>query len=273
MDIFTDLAMESSKYIESDKAKYNISDKLSRIVIDKGYGNKYITYESYDNLIEEKNAREELSNHMAHSLSELMELKRIRKNKILVIGLGNRGMTADALGTRVVDRLIIDNKSNISLCAFAPSVTGLTGIETYDIVKGISDRVEPTMIIAIDTLASRKVSRINSAYQMSDSGIRPGSGVGNMRVAINQETMGVRVIAMGVPLVVYAKTLAQDVLSDYINEPEKYQLNGSAVESIKRALDYKPSDLVVTPKEIDIIVDISSKIISEAINKSIWGDL
>lgn len=271
MDIYTDLAMESSKFLESDKIKKKISGKLSKIVIDKGYGNRYITYESYENLIDVKEAREELSNYLASSLKELLELKCIKNNKILVIGLGNRGMTADALGSRVIDRLMVDTIQNNTLCAFTPSVTGLTGIETYDIVKGISDRVEPTIIIVIDTLASRKVSRINSAYQLSDSGLRPGSGVGNMRKAINRETMGVSVIAMGVPLVVYAKTLARDILSDYLKQPEKYQLNNNAIESIKKSLDYQPSDLVVTPKEIDIIVDVSANIISAAINKAIWG--
>ena len=270
MQIFTDLALESSVYKESDRTTKQLLDKLSCTVINKGDGKHYITYECFDNIVKNINIRKSISGYMAESIIKLLDYKKLRNNKILIIGLGNRGMTADALGPRVVDRIIIKTE-NDTLCAFTPSVTGLTGLETFDIVKGISDRVKPSAIIAIDTLASRKVNRIGSAFQLSDNGISPGSGVGNNRVPINSESMNIPVIAIGVPLVVYAKTLAQDVLSSYLDEADKNDLSTKAVEVIRKSLDYKPSDLVVTPKEIDIIVDASADIISSAINIAFWG--
>lgn len=269
MEIFTDLAMESSLYSESDRKIKVFDNGLQMTTIDKGWGRRYITYECSFNIIDNPEADNNLSFHMSRSLQKLINLKKLTPMKALVIGLGNRGMTADALGPRVVDRIKISDKGYRTVYAFTPSVKGLTGLETYDIVKGICQRAEPDVIIAIDTLASRKVARISSAFQMSDSGISPGSGVGNLRQALNYDTMKIPVIAIGVPLVVYAKTLARDILSDYLNNADYYNLSPYAVESIKKSLDYRPTDLVVTPKEIDIIVDAAADIIAAAINKAL----
>jgi len=265
---YTDLALESSLFIRNDRQTKVLSDNLLVTTIDRGKEGKYITYECTANIISDLEMRKTLSSHMAESIKKLIKSKKLFSSKTMIIGLGNRGMTADALGPKVVDKIKI-SEDRKTVYAFTPSVKGLTGLETYDVVKGISDRVNPDVIIAVDTLASRKVSRISSAFQMSDNGISPGSGVGNTRQAINSETMGVPVIAIGVPLVVYAKTLAQDVLSEYLNNAEKYNLSGKAVEIIRKSLDYKPSDLVVTPKEIDVIVEAAADIIAEAVNTAL----
>lgn len=261
--------MESTQYKDTDRNVKRINDNILMTFIDRGKGERYITYECSGNLIEDKNLSKNLSNNIAQSIMKLLNINGNSKESILVIGLGNRGMTADALGPRTIDLVKAGKKTKRTIYAFTPSVTGLTGLEAYDIVKGISDRVSPDYIIAVDTLASRRVNRISSAFQLTDAGIRPGSGVGNSRKVINGETMNIPVIAIGVPLVVYAKTLAQDVLSDYLDNAEKYELSEKAVEVIRKSLDYKPSDLVVTPKEIDIIVDTAAEIISNAINSAL----
>lgn len=271
MEIFTDLAMEASEFKAEDLKSKKVADKVYLHTIDKGEGKRYYTFECLGNIVRDYELRHNLSKEIAKKIKNLVDFKFIKKTKALVIGLGNRGMTADALGPRVIDRIIVNDSDNKGVSAFTPSVTGLTGMETFDIVKGICDRVNPSVIIAIDTLASRRVSRISSAFQITDSGISPGSGVGNNRKSLNKESLGIPVIAIGVPLVVYAKTLAQDVLSDYLEKADDYHLSKKAVEVIKNSLNYKPSDLVVTPKEIDVIVDASSEIIAHAINFAFWG--
>jgi spore protease len=261
---YTDLALESTPVKSEKRYSRALSDNIMMTSIDRGKGSRYITYECSFNIISDDAGCKKLSEYLSQSIKKLMGLKRLTA-RTLIIGLGNRGMTADALGPKVVDKIKINDKINC-VYAFNPSVKGLTGLETYDVVKGISDRIKPDMIIAIDTLASRRVNRISSAFQMTDSGISPGSGVGNIRQAINAVTLGIPVIAIGVPLVVYAKTLALDVLGDYLDNASQYDLSEKAVNSIRNSLNYKPSDLVVTPKEIDIIVDAAADIIADAIN-------
>ncbi len=265
MDIITDLALEMAGFKDFESEKSNISpDILCTKVIKKG--TKYITYECLANLLHNENAKDMLCNSLAKSINSLMKSE--KSKKVMVVGLGNRGMIADALGAKVVDNIITAFSGSRIVSAYSPSVSAKTGLETYDIIKGISDRVKPDLIIVVDTLASRKTSRIASAYQLSNGGIRPGSGVGNTRMAIDKESMGIPVIAVGVPLVVYAKTLARDILSDYLNHPMA-NIPDNVAKSIEKSLENSPQDLVVTPKEIDIIVDIAVEVISRAINTAL----
>jgi spore protease len=264
---YTDLALEAANIRSEDQKTVNLNPFIDKTTVIADDGGRVITFESDFNIISDKENGGALQGYLARELKTIMEVKLLRRRRILVIGLGNRGMTADALGPRVVDRIKVDGEDG-SLSAFTPSVKGLTGLEPYDVVKGVSDRIKPDVIIAIDTLASRKVKRISSAFQISNRGINPGSGVGNTRAAINSETVGVPVIVIGVPLVVYAKTLARDVLSDFLDNPARYELPERAAETIRRSLDYKPSDLVVTPKDIDLIVDAAADIIAGCINQA-----
>ena len=179
-----------------------------------------------------------------------------KNNKLLVVGLGNRNVTADSLGPDVVDKLIINShihgeKDEISvrLSALSPGVMAQTGIETSSIIKGIADEIDPGVIIVIDALAARNTQRLNKTIQISNRGINPGSGVGNHRTGITSDNIGVPVIAVGVPTVIDAATIIGDVTKDYENIPKHL------------------SDMYVTPKDIDENIRITAEIIAESINE------
>ena len=165
----------------------------------------------------------------------------------LIAGLGNISMTADSLGPRVCKKLIVTRRSEKafigrnagaqSLCAVSPGVLGVTGIETYDVIAGIADRVKPDIIVAADSLSSMAAERLASAFQVTDAGIAPGSGVNNHRFRLDRKTLGVPVIAVGVPLVMYASEL----------------------------------DMIVTPKDIDAICEDCAYIIALAVNAAVHG--
>lgn len=213
--------------------------------------------------------------------------------KTLVIGLGNRNITSDALGPKSVSKTLVtrhlfknynkdydDDFTEVS--ALSPGVMGVTGIETSEIVKSLVEKVKPDRVVAIDALASRKMERVNSTIQISTAGISPGGGVGNTRKSLTKETLGVDVIAIGVPTVVDAATLTIDVLDMAIDnliaqseetesfyemlkklkEEEKYHL-------IKDSLDPYDKNLIVTPKDIDDTIENLSIIISEGLNRSL----
>lgn len=225
---------------------------------------------------------------------ELSALADISDDSItMIVGLGNRFVTPDALGPNVTDEIYVTrhlfsempekiSDDLRSVCALSPGVLGITGIETVEIIKGVAERVKPDLIIAIDALASRSMSRISTTIQLADTGITPGSGIGNKRMAINEETLGVKVIAIGVPTVVDAATVANDALelmlgvinenapkdSDiakglkFLNDENRYSL-------IQKVLFPYVGNLIVTPKEVDSIIKGVSKVISESINCAI----
>lgn len=183
-----------------------------------------------------------------------------KNNKLLVVGLGNRNVTADSLGPDVVDKLIINShihgeKDEISvrLSALSPGVMAQTGIETSSIIKGIADEIDPGVIIVIDALAARNTQRLNKTIQISNRGINPGSGVGNHRTGITSDNIGVPVIAVGVPTVIDAATIIGDVTKDYENIPKHL------------------SDMYVTPKDIDENIRITAEIIAESINELVYA--
>ena len=171
-------------------------------------------------------------------------LKRMNKNvkpeKILVIGLGNRNITSDSLGPEVVDNICIkiSEGDETGVCTLSPGVMAQTGIETAGIIKGVVSQIKPDVCIAIDALAARSVNRLNSTIQLSDQGINPGSGVGNHRIGITKDNIGVPVLAIGVPTVIDAEGIIQGAGKMY-----------------------------VTPKDIDSDIRNISIIISKAINR------
>ena len=190
------------------------------------------------------------------------ELKKLCRTDgtTLVAGLGNRDITPDAIGSKAVSELIITNhlKTRMpgalssdfgSVCAVAPGVLGTTGIETAEIIKGIADKVKPDTVIAIDALAGADIRRVCTTVQIADTGISPGSGVGNCRSALNEETLGVKVIAVGVPTVIAAELLAGGEL------PEEF------------------SGLMVTTKDIDLVIRRMSKTVANGINMALHKDL
>ncbi|MBQ5488255.1 MAG: GPR endopeptidase [Clostridia bacterium] len=141
-----------------------------------------------------------------------------------------------------------------------------------EIIKGVAERTAPDCIIVIDSLASRRAARINSTIQLSDAGISPGSGVGNRRADISSRTLGVPVIAIGVPLVVHASTIARDIISAIAKESGQGE-DEKVIETLtQRAAEKHLDNMIVTPKNIDQIVQDMSGMIADAINKAIFGD-
>ncbi len=198
------------------------------------------------------------------------------RGNILVVGIGNHNITPDALGPKAASKVLatrhitgglaaalgFDNLR--SVCVVTPGVLGQTGIEVGELVKGIIRSANIQAIIAIDSLASRKLKRLGCTVQISDTGIAPGAGIGNHRNILNSATMGVPVISMGVPTVVDAATLAADLLypnDDFDNE----KLRDSLLQKFK--------EMVVTPREIDLLIDRASQLIGMAINLALQPEL
>ena len=204
---------------------------------------------------------------------------------VLVVGLGNRAVTPDALGPRAVERVLVTRHMDgclpqdvqemlRSVCAAAPGVLGVTGIETAEVLRGMVAHVRPDAVIAVDALAARSSQRICSTIQVADTGITPGSGVGNHRRALTRETLGVPVIAVGVPMVVYASTIARDALGDLAamdgaSEADEERL----MACVERVVTQRLGDLIVTPREVDALVERMAGIVAEGVNLALHPEL
>lgn len=239
----TDLALEAHEVIVERAGPPEIAGvvveneetpfaKISRVSIRSDEGaqlmgkmkGNYVTLESEALRNRNKEAQEEVSQTFAKELSAFLQLKGLPENaSVLLIGLGNWNATPDAVGPKVVEQVLVTRhlyelsppelRGGLRpLSAIAPGVLGLTGIETGEIVQGIVDKIGPQCVICVDALASRSTTRVCSTIQIADTGIHPGSGVGNKRMAITQEALGVPVIAIGVPTVVNAVTIASDAM-------------------------------------------------------------
>lgn len=183
---------------------------------------------------------------------------------VLVVGLGNTNITPDALGPKTASRVLatrhitqeiarsVGLEGLRGVAVLSPGVLGQTGIETSEIIMGTIQRVNPSAVIVIDALASRRLSRLGCTVQMADTGISPGSGVGNVRTEISQDTLGVPVISVGVPTVVDATTLAYDLIG---TQPQDTQL-----------VEPRGAKMIVTPREIDILIDRAAQLLSHSIN-------
>ena len=195
---------------------------------------------------------------------------------VLVAGLGNTEITPDALGPKTAARILatrhitgevarsVGLSSLRQVAVLSTGVTGQTGIETGEHLLGVIRRIRPTALIAVDALASRRLSRLGCTLQISDAGISPGAGVGNRRTRIDGSTMGIPVIALGVPTVVDAKTLACDLLS-VSDERTSQELSDS--------ISPQGRTMVVTPKEIDLLVERAAKLISLSVNFALQSEL
>ena len=204
---------------------------------------------------------------------------------VLVAGLGNRTVTPDALGPRTVERVLVTRHMDgclpqdvserlRSVCAAAPGVLGVTGLETAEVLRGMTEHVHPDAVIAVDALAARSSSRICSTIQIADTGISPGSGVGNHQKALTRETLGAPVIAVGVPMVVYASTIAGDALSDMIRADGGTEADEEKVAAcVERVVSERLGDLIVTPREVDALVERMAGILAEGINLALHPGL
>lgn len=291
--------------VESDENKLNKK---------KG---RYITI-SYSDATDKVN-RKNLEEVLAREIKYMLEVLNITdKDKCLVVGLGNRQSTPDALGPKTVEDIVVTrylyeiegvevdpNYRNVS--SFIPGVTGNTGIESSDVILGIVERIHPDFIIVIDALASSSMDRVNKTIQMTDSGIHPGSGVYNNRKELSYETLGVPVISIGVPTVIEAFVLVSDTIKyllkhfsynkenfnknklvpitlrnyleheEKLTEEEKSKLLGEIGnlkedeirELIFEVLTPIGYNMMVTPKEVDFVIDKISGVLANSINKAL----
>lgn len=306
ISIRTDLAIEARELYSQERKKeipgvevdvkrgenmtvtvVNVVDKKGEKIIGKPMGT-YTTIEAPELRHFDQELQDEVSKTMAKELSVLINLD--KDKTALIVGLGNWNVTPDALGPRVVSRLMVTrhlkqlmpdeiDEGIRPVCALSPGVLGLTGIETSEIIQGVVKKVKPDVVVVVDALASRKMSRVSTTIQIGNTGINPGSGVGNKRMGLNQSALGVPVIAVGVPTVVDAATMANDtidlVIDSLVNQSEKGKEFYNMLMSINRDEKYELiqevlspyiGDLMVTPKDVDSIIDNISKIIANGIN-------
>ncbi len=305
--IRTDLAVEARELyqenkqqeipgVEVEKDNYNKEIEVTRVKVLDSQGSNlmgkpegnYITIEARGL----KNADADLKDNLSKVLAkELVAVLPKKKNlSTLVVGLGNWDVTPDALGPQAVSKLLVtrhffkmynktDDPTMTSVSAISPGVMGTTGIETGDIIKGIVEKSNPDLVIAIDALASRKMERVSTTIQVATTGISPGSGVGNSRKRLNEETLGIPVIAIGVPTVVDAATMTNDTIKLVIETLKSQTEKGSGFfkmleemtdddkySLIKEVLDPYGANVIVTTKEIDKIITDLSQIIANSIN-------
>lgn len=272
MNARTDLAIEKDSFISGDRpkgirrkifetektkvTKISVLDKEASEAIGKPVG-EYITVEldefSYDT--------ELLDDRMKSISTQLSSLLPKGDGTVLVAGIGNKDITPDALGPRCAEGIFSTRHITSELaeeigldflnpvCSLATGVLGQTGIETGEIIKSVADAIKPKAVIVIDALAAAGLERLGRTVQITDTGITPGSGVGNKRAEISKNTLGVPVIAIGVPTVVDAVTLARAMTG-----------NKTATESAEA------QNMMVTPREIDVMIERAAKLISLCVN-------
>ncbi len=298
LDFRTDMADERVKECEKEgkiegvsSENINVNDKIKvtkvRVLNEQGkekIGKEVGTYITIEIKEIEVINREELEKASKILSGQIQELIKPYKS-ILVVGLGNIDTTVDSIGPKVIKDLKITrhlkkyapdlvDKNAKELSGIAPGVLGTTGIETQEILKGIVEKVNPDVIIAIDALISRDISRLFKTIQISNTGIIPGAGLGNTRKEISEKTMGVPVIAIGVPTLVEAATIVADSIELIANQFEEFeQLKNATKEDkyrlMKAVLEPSKFNLTVTPKEVDDLVDNMKLIIAHGINEGI----
>lgn len=308
-NIRTDLAIESRELykensgreisgVEAEKeesedysiVRVKVLDELGAQKIGKPVGT-YITIE----VPALKNADEDLKDNISKVLAK--ELKALinptKHTKSLVVGLGNWNVTPDALGPKVIEKVYVtrhlfksynktEDETLADVSAISPGVMGITGIETSETIKGIVEKTNPDLVVAVDALASRKMERVNTTIQITDTGISPGSGVGNKRKSLNEDFLGVPVVAIGVPTVVDGATIVSDTIDLVVKSMKEEATVGSEIykllndmsnedkyKFIKEILNPHMPDLVVTPKEIDDVITDLSNVVANGINISL----
>ncbi len=269
-------------------SKVKIVNKNGEEALGKAMGN-YITIDVKKLKIAGDDEIQKASEVVANELKEMINLHTEKQGEILVVGLGNIYVTPDALGPKVINEVDVTRhlikylpqyveEGTRPVSAIAPGVLGTTGIETVEILKGIVENTKPKLIIVIDALASRSIDRISSTIQISDTGIVPGAGVGNTRQEISESSLGIPVISLGIPTVVELATLVSDGIdifidrlqekaesNDYLNQLQKED----KYEEVKEALNVGEYNMIVTPKEIDDLIENMKDIVARGINFSV----
>lgn len=314
-NIRTDLALETKEKFDDDNVEipgvsveedydpiFEVTTTVVKVETKKGAETMgrpmgtYITIEAPAMTEPDEGHHDEISRVLAEQMRPLLPIK--EDLSVLVVGLGNRQVTPDAIGPNVVDNLFVTRhilreygkhalgmEGAQIISAIVPGVMAQTGMETAEIVKGIVEETKPDCIIVIDALASRSTKRLNRTIQLADTGIQPGSGVGNHRKGINEGTLGIPVIGLGVPTVVDAATIVNDTMENLLNaleESEKLKGVGNIYNSyneaekfqlIKELIAPNLNGMFVTPKNIDDTVKRISYTISESLNMLLTNEL
>ncbi len=239
---------------------------------------KYITIEIPELLNEEEKCRTATEKEIEAQILKLMNGKKTKS--ILVIGLGNRDITADALGPLVVEELLVtrhlfkefgekfgEKHGYQNVSAMAPGVMAQTGMETMEMIKGIVRETKPDLVLAIDALAAKSVHRLNTTIQLTDTGICPGAGIGNNRQALNEESIGRPVLALGVPTVVDAGTIVREGMEQFAKSRPDFKRE--AEEFLQRDFTGFVKNMFVTPKNIDCSIRYVSETVADGINRFI----
>ncbi|MGB8955867.1 MAG: GPR endopeptidase [Tumebacillaceae bacterium] len=267
--------------------RMSIENEVGSKILGKMVGN-YLTLEVPGLRYKDADLQKRVSEAIARELRAFAKLP--ENASVLVIGLGNRKVTPDALGPMVCDSLfvtrhlydhlpeLVNEGGYRPVAAVAPGVLGITGIETSEIVHGIVKKVKPDLVIAVDALAARSLERVNTTIQIADVGISPGSGVGNKRKGLNKKSLGVPVIAIGVPTVVDAVTITSDAM-DLIVQRLDQQVPGNSMGKLMANFDEQEKkqlifellqplgqNLMVTPKEIDTFVEDVANVLANGLN-------
>ncbi len=280
--------VETEEVIDSDTiitTRVKIKTEAGETALGKPIGN-YITIDIKKIKSIGEDEIQNASDILSRELKELIDAQIGKSEDILVVGLGNEYVTPDSLGPRAITDIDVTrhiltympeylNEGTRPVSAISPGVLGTTGIETLEILKGIVDNIKPKLIIVIDALASRSIERISSTIQLADTGIVPGAGVGNTRKELSKKTLGIPVIALGIPTVVESAVLVNDCLNLFI---EKLQQDAKSndylnklkeednYETIKEALIPNNYNMIVTPKEIDELIDNMKNVVARGIN-------
>lgn len=291
-EIRTDLAVETSEkrpdgkeisglFVEKEKRGEDITITKVRIETQKAAKTMgkprgtYISIEADQMMEEDNDYHREISEIFSEQLKNFLP-KQYQKKKILVIGLGNREVTPDALGPKVIDQLFITRhlleefgkymvelEECCSISGIVPGVMAQTGMETVEILQGVVSQTKPDIVIAVDALAARSIKRLNRTIQITDTGIIPGSGVGNYRNAITKEHLGIPVIAVGIPTVVDAATIVADFCTGLMENKQELE---EMEETVRGMIPPKLNAMYVTSKDIDEVVNRLSYTISEGLN-------
>ena len=280
--------------VESTEEDVNENVKVSRVKITNQNGEQalgkpignYVTIDVKKLKLAGEDEIQKTSETVTNELRKIIDLHTDKQGDILVVGLGNIYVTPDSLGPKVINEIDVTrhiikylpqyiDEGTRPVSAISPGVLGTTGIETVEILKGIVDNIQPKLLIVIDALASRSIERISSTIQISDTGIVPGAGVGNTRQEISKSTLGIPVVAIGIPTVVELATLVSDGIDIFIDRLQdkaesneylnKLQQNDK-YEEVKEALNVGEYNMIVTPKEIDDLIENMKDIVARGIN-------
>lgn len=280
--------------IETEENEVNENVKVLKVKILNEEGEKalgkpkgvYITIDVKNLKIAQEEDIAKASDAVSSQLKEVIASHIGSEDDILVVGLGNAYVTPDSLGPKVISYIDVTRhllkyapqyleEGTRPVSAISPGVLGTTGIETLEIIKGIVDNTRPKMLIVIDSLASKSIQRISSTIQIADTGITPGAGVGNTRKELSQATLGIPVIAIGVPMVVEMATITNDCLNLFIEKLQQEAKSNDYLnklkeednyEDIKNALIPVNYNMIVTPKEIDDLIENMSSVVARGIN-------